>query len=194
MNKKIFIVFLIILISISCALLIYNLCIKKDNELVISYLKVEEEWKKINISNCKFYDDCNIKVDLDGDENEEIVDIKSTGEFIVINGKEYVVNKRSDEDYNINQYHIIDLNNDTIMEIIHRTYSNMISPITSYYTIYNFYNNELYKVSEMSLVGNIPNEIYVKNNTFKFKYWPYESPDNYREEIVKELQLNYLKK
>ena len=92
-------------------------------------------------------------------------------------------------DYNINQYHIIDINKDNIMEIIHRTYSNMISPITSYYTIYNYYNGEMYQIGEMSFKGNIPNEIYIKNSKLKFEYWPYEYPENYREKIILDLQI-----
>ena len=167
-----------------------------------------EEWKKINLKNCKYYEDCNLKIDLDGDTQEENVEIKSSGKYIIINGKEYIVNKRANDENednkddnlihvldnhcNVNQYYIIDMNNDNIMEIIHRTYSNMISPITSYYTIYNLYNYELVQIGEMSFMGNIPNNVYVKDNTIKFKYWPYESPDDYREEIVLDLQLNYL--
>lgn len=196
MNKKVFIGILIILIIIFCASFIYKFYTKnlvdKDNGLIISYLKAEEEWKKINLENCKFYSDCNIKIDLNGDKQEETIDIKSSGKFIIINGKEYNVNKRVDKNCNINQYYICDLNNDNIMEIIHRTFSNIISPITSYYTIYNFYNNELYEIGEKSFIGNIPDEIHVKNNTIKFEYWPYESPQNYTEEIVIDLQLNYL--
>ena len=75
------------------------------------------------------------------------------------------------------------------MEIIHRTYSHLISPITSYYTIYNYHNDEMYQIGEMSFIGNIPNEIYVKNNRLKFEYWPYESPKNYKEEIRLDLQI-----
>lgn len=75
------------------------------------------------------------------------------------------------------------------MEIIHRTYSNMLSPITSYYTIYNYYNNKIHMIGEISFMGNIPNEIYVKNNKLKFQYWPYETPENYTEEIILDLQF-----
>lgn len=170
-----------------------NSLVEKENELIISYLKVKDEWRKINIENCQYYDNCIIKMDLNGDEQEEKIDIKSSGKYLIINGEEYVVNKKDiNNDYNINQYHICDLNGDNIMEIVHRTFSNRISPITSYYTIYNFYNNALHKVSEMSFVGNIPNEIYVKDNTFKFEYWPYESAQDYKKELVLNLDLNYL--
>jgi len=180
--------------------------------IIIIYFSINRfsGWEKINIGNSEYYNDCNITIDLDGDEQKENIDIKSSGKHIIINGKEYVVNKRASNEKednkntnstlipvisnacNVNQYHIIDLNNDNIMEIIHRTYSNMISPITSYYTIYNFYNNDLYKVGELSFRGNIPSEIYVKNNTLKFEYWPYESPENFKEKIVLNLKLNYL--
>lgn len=92
-------------------------------------------------------------------------------------------------DFNVNQYHIVDLNGDGVLEIIHRTFSNMISPITSKYTIYNFTNNNLKEIGSISIIGNIPNEIYVKKNTIKFEYWPYESPRDYTEEIVYELNV-----
>lgn len=165
-------------------------------------------WKKINIGNSEFYDNCILNIDLDGNKQYEEIEIKSSGKYIKINGKKYVVNKYVENeidkndasilfssfnnDYNVNQYHILDLNQDNIMEIIHRTYSNMISPSCSYYTIYNFYNNELYQVGSMGFIGNMPNEIYVKNNTLKFEYWPYETSKNSRVEIVENLQLNYL--
>lgn len=150
-------------------------------------------WEKINIGNSEYYNDCNTTIDLDGDAQKENIDIKLSEKHIIINGKEYVVNKKAiNNDYNNNQYHICDLNGDNIMEIIHRTFSLMSSPITSYYTIYNFYNNDLYKVGELSFMGNIPNEIYVKDNTLKFEYWPYESPKNVKKEIVLNLDLNYL--
>lgn len=166
---------------------------EQDSNLMIYYLKKEEEWKKISLKDCAFYDDENLKIDLDGDEQDENINIKSTGKFIVINDKEYVVNKKvTNRDYTTNQYHICDLNNDNIMEIIHRTFSYITSPITSYYTIYNYYNNKLYEVGKMSFVGNIPNDIYVRDNTIKFEYWPYESPPDYSEEIKIDLQLNYL--
>lgn len=89
--------------------------------------------------------------------------------------------------YNVNQYHIVDLNSDGILEIIHRTFSDMISQITSKYTIYNYTNNKLKEIGNISIIGNIPNEIYVKENKIKFEYWPYESPRDYTEEVIYEL-------
>lgn len=169
-----------------------NFLIEKDNGLEIKYLKVEEEWKKINLENYNFYDDCITKIDLDGNEQEESIEIKTSGKFIIINGKEYTVNQKNIKEYKDNYYTICDLNNDNIMEIIHRTFSNMISPITNYYTIYNFYNNKLQKIAEMSFMGNMPDEIYVQDNTIKFEYWPFESVKDNREEVILDLQLNYL--
>ena len=110
----------------------------------------------------------------------------------------YVVNKYINEnnktlsgnyDYDVNQYFFVDLNDDGLLEIIHRTFSDMISPITSKYTIYNFKDNNLIEIGNLSIIGNIPNEIYVKGNTIKFEYWPYESPRNYTEEVVCELDV-----
>ncbi|MBR3696952.1 MAG: hypothetical protein IKM97_01575 [Clostridia bacterium] len=89
----------------------------------------------------------------------------------------------------MNQYFFVDLNDDGLLEIIHRTFSDMISPITSKYTIYNFKDNNLIEIGNLSIIGNIPNEIYVKGNTIKFEYWPYESPRNYTEEVVCELDV-----
>ena len=92
-------------------------------------------------------------------------------------------------DYDRNQYHIVDLNGDGILEIIHRTFSKSISPITSKYTIYNFVNNNLKEIGTISIIGNIPNEIYVKGNIIKFEYWPYESPKDYTKEVVYKLNI-----
>ena len=160
-------------------------------------------WEKIDIGNYEYNETTILELDLDGDSNKEKVNIKSSGKYIYINDKEYVINKYLDEnkedifmfnglemnDYNINQYYIVDLNKDGILEIIHRTYSNMISPTTSKYTIYNYINNNLNEIGNISIIGNMPDEIYVKGNKIKFEYWPYESPKGDTKEVICELNV-----
>ena len=157
---------------------------------------INNDWKKINIENYRYYESATIELDLDGDNIKENVGINESGKYISINDIDYIVNKYLNEnditvfnDYNVNQYHIVDLNSDGILEIIHRTFSYMISPITSKYTIYNYTNNKLKEIGNISIVGNIPNEIYVKKNKIKFEYWPYESPRDYIEEVIYELDV-----
>ena len=157
---------------------------------------INNEWEKINIENYKYDETTTVQLDLDGDNIEEKIGIKETGKYISINDIDYVVNKYLNDDnttevkdYNVNQYYIVDLNSDGILEIIHRTFSNMISPITSKYTIYDYTNDKLQEIGSLSIVGNIPNEIYVKENKIKFKYWPYESPKDNFEEVICELDI-----
>ena len=157
---------------------------------------INNEWKKINIENYRYNETTTVQLDLDGDNIEEKIGIKETGKYIFINDIDYVVNKYLNDDnttevkdYNVNQYYIVDLNSDGILEIIHRTFSNMISPITSKYTIYDYTNDKLQEIGSLSIVGNIPNEIYVKENKIKFKYWPYESPKDNFEEVICELDI-----
>lgn len=157
---------------------------------------INNEWKKINIENYRYNETTTVELDLDGDNIEEKIGIKETGKYISINDIDYVVNKYLNDDnitevkdYNVNQYYIVDLNSDGILEIIHRTFSNMISPITSKYTIYDYTNDKLQEIGSLSIVGNIPNEIYVKENKIKFKYWPYESPKDNFEEVICELDI-----
>lgn len=157
---------------------------------------INNEWKKISIENYSYCESATIELDLDGDNIKEKVGIKKAGKYISINDIDYIVNKHLNEndttvsnDYNVNQYYIVDLNSDGILEIIHRTFSNMISPITSEYTIYNFKDNNLIEIGNISIKGKIPNEIYVKENTIKFEYWPYESQRDYTEEVVYELDV-----
>lgn len=157
---------------------------------------INNEWKKINIENYGYYESTTMELDLDGDNIKEKVGINESGKYISINDKNYIVNKYLNENditsfnnYNVNQYHIVDLNSDGVLEIIHRTFSDMISPITSKYTIYNYTNNKLKEIGNISIIGNIPNEIYVKKNKIKFEYWPYESPRDYTEEVIYELDV-----
>ncbi len=181
-NKKILIIIsILIIIAIIIILLIYN---------------NKGDWKKINIANYEYNESTTVELDLDGDNIKEKVDIIETGKYISINNTDYIVNKYLNDDdttglkdYNVNQYHIVDLNNDGILEIIHRTFSNMISPTTSKYTIYNYANNNLKEIGNISIIGNLPNEIYVKENEIKFEYWPYESPEDYTEEVICELDI-----
>lgn len=153
-------------------------------------------WKKINIENYEYNESTTVELDLDGDNIKEKVGINETGKYISINDKDYIVNKYLNDDdttglkdYNVNQYYIVDLNGDGILEIIHRTYSDMISPSTSKYTIYNYTNNKLKEIGNISIIGCIPNEIYVKKNKIKFEYWPYESPEDYTEEVIYKLDI-----
>ena len=157
---------------------------------------INNDWKKINIENYKYNESTTVELDLDGDNIKEKVNINETGKYISINDADYIVNKYLNDDditgfkdYNVNQYYIVDLNSDGILEIIHRTFSNMISPITSKYTIYDYTNDKLQEIGSLSIVGNIPNEIYVKENKIKFKYWPYESPKDNFEEVICELDI-----
>lgn len=157
---------------------------------------INNEWKKINIENYRYYESETVELDLDGDNIKEKVGINELGKYISINDIDYIVNKYLNEndttvsnDYNVNQYHIVDLNSDGILEIIHRTFSDKISPITSKYTIYNYTNNNLKEIGNISIIGNIPNEIYVKENKIKFEYWPYESPIDYTKEVIYELDV-----
>ena len=164
----------------------------KDNENGF----INNDWKKINIENYKYNESTTVELDLDGDNIKEKVGINETGKYISINDTDYIVNKYLNDDdttgfndYNVNQYYIVDLNSDGILEIIHRTFSNMISPITSEYTIYNYINNKLKEIGNLSIMGNIPNEIYVKENRIKFEYWPYESPQDNTKEVIYELDI-----
>lgn len=152
-------------------------------------------WEKINIEKYSYYESTIIELDLDGNNIKENVGINKLGKYISINNIDYVVNKYLNEDdstafkdYNVNQYYIVDLNGDGILEIIHRTFSEMISPSSSKYTIYNYIDNNLKEIGNISIIGNIPNEIYVKNNKIKFKYRPYESPQNTTKEVILELE------
>ena len=69
--------------------------------IIIIYFSINRfcGWKKINIGNSEYYNDCNINIDLDGDSQKENIDIKSSGKHIIINGKKYVVNKRASNEY-----------------------------------------------------------------------------------------------
>lgn len=157
--------------------------------------KGSDGWKKVYLGD-DYYKTAVVELDLDGDGKKEKVDINESGKCISIDGVDYVANKYLDEnsgtflgmrrEYDVNQYHIVDLNGDGVLEIIHRTFSNMISPITSKYTIYNFVGDNLKEVGDVSFVGNMPSEVYVKGNKVKFEYWPYESPEDYTEEVVLE--------
>ena len=154
---------------------------------------INNEWEKINIENYKYDETTTVQLDLDGDNIEEKIGIKETGKYISINDIDYVVNKYLNDDnttevkdYNVNQYYIVDLNSDGILEIIHRTFSNMISPITSKYTIYDYTNDKLQEIGSLSIVGNIPNEIYVKENKINLNI----GHMNLQKIILKKLYVN----
>lgn len=157
------------------------------------------EWKKVNLGEL-YTETCSINLDLDGDNLKEEIELKESGKYIFINSTEYIVNKyvkdKSNDnssmfynDYNENQYYIVDLNSDGILEIIHRTYQKGISPSTNKYTIYNFKNNDLKEIGSISIIGTIPDELYVKENTIKFEYWPSESPEDTIKEVICKLNI-----
>ena len=178
---------ILIIISIVIILVVLIIC---------RYIFLNSGWKKINIENYEYNESTTVELDLDGDNIKEKVGINETGKYISINDKDYIVNKYLNDDdttglkdYNVNQYYIVDLNGDGILEIIHRTYSDMISPITSKYTIYNYTNNKLKEIGNISIIGSIPNEIYVKKNKIKFEYGPYESPEDFTEEVIYKLDI-----
>ena len=160
--------------------------------------KGADDWRKVSLGD-GYYETTVVELDLDGDGKKEKVGINGSGKYITVDGVKYVANKYLDEnsgaflgmsrEYDVNQYHIVDLNDDGVMEIIHRTFSDMISPITSKYTIYNFVDGDLKEVGDVSFVGNMPDGVYVKGNTVKFEYWPYETPPDYVEEVILELDV-----
>ena len=176
-TKKIFVTSIIILIT-----------------AIIVFLILEENnvgWKKINMIDCYYTGSMNFKLDLDGDNKKENITTEDFGKYLHINENKYKVNKNSTnidntsflgKDYP-NKYYIVDLNNDGVKEIIHDTYTNTISPITHKYTIYNYKNNKIKEIAKLSISGNIPSEVYVKNNTVKFKYHPYETEKGYTKTI-----------
>ncbi len=142
-----------------------------------------------------------IYLDLDGDNIDEKINFN--GKYIEINEKNYVINKYFKENSNTNNVddeitlekeytnnfqYILDLNNDGYLEIIHRTYTDSVSPITNIYTIYNYKNNNLIEIGKISIFGSIPNDLKVFKNTLKFKYWLYESPRDLKKTYT--LKLN----
>ncbi len=178
MKKFIVVVVLIIIFAILSSLLLS----KRSKAIDIS-----GDWKKIDISNSGYFEEQTVEIDLNGDKKDEKVEIKKSGKFLFINNKNYVINKyyatEGIKNYDDNSYYLVDLNGDGIIEIFHRTFSNMISPISNVYTIYNFVNGELIEVGEFSIFGTMPDEVYVLGNNVKFYYHPYESPEDYFEEV-----------
>ena len=186
----------IFLVSISVLLIILLL-------FIIYYMYYVSNTETFNIYDHE-YSKGIIYLDLDVDNNNE--EINFNGKYIEINGENYIINKYAKEnsntsnannvtnignslnDYTSNFQYILDLNNDGYLEIIHRTYSDSVSPITNIYTIYNYKNNNLIEIGKISIMGNIPNDLQVFKNTLKFKYWPYESPRDFTETYT--LKLN----
>lgn len=161
-----------------------------------SYCLYENEWKEVDIGD-EYSKSCTISLDLDGDGIKETINLNESGKYISINENDYIINKyykddnttSSFRDYSKNYYYFVDLNSDGILEIIHRTTQQMISPNTNKYTIYNLKNNDLKEIGNISIIGNMPSNLYVNGNTIKFEYWPYESPKNTKEEYVFELDV-----
>lgn len=197
-----FVSIMILIVLLSVGIMVLQRFLNKDSKTDDDENDDNENWKKISIGE-GYYETTNIELDLNGDNIKEKINVIESGKYITINGKDYVANKYYNEnnednknnkfkfnEYNVNQYHFVDLNGDGLIEIIHRTFSNAISPITSKYTIYNYKDNHLNEIGSISIIGNIPEEIHVKGNTIKFEYWPYESPRDYTEEVTLKLKID----
>lgn len=191
---------LILMISVVIILVAFITCgyffLNKKKTIDNKSEDINNGWKEINIEKYSYNQSATIELDLDGDNQKEKVGINVSGKYISINNIDYVVNKYLNENnstdfknYDVNTYHIVDLNNDGVLEIIHRTFSTMISPISNHYTIYNYTNNNLKEIGNITVMGNIPNEIYIKKNKIKFEYWPYESPSGYTKKVTCELDV-----
>lgn len=146
------------------------------------------------------YSQGSISLDLDGDAKKETILLN--GSSLEIDGKSYSANPFVKEneapsygDYaEHNTYYLLDLNGDGYVEIIHKTYSSFISPITNSYTFYQYKNQALVKVGECSIIGNIPKELHVRGNTLTFSYWPYEAPETLTQTCTVELDVQNRKK
>ena len=158
----------------------------------VDYKEPKDDWKIVSLGE-NYNSDETIELDLDGDSVKEKIEIKKQGKNIVINGEEIVINKYYKDNNNAqcetNSFNFVDLNDDGILEIIHRTCDNRISPERNYYTIFNYKKGNLKDICNISITGTIPKEIYVKNNTIKFEYWPFESPKDNKEEVKCKLEI-----
>lgn len=158
--------------------------------LFLSNYRIKNDWKKVNIKNNCYYETTVLKIDLDGDNLKEEINLKMSENYISINDIDYSLNNYSEnQNFTANQYCIVDLNEDGLLDIIYKTSSMMILPATNKYTIYNFNNNNLKEIGNISIIGNMPDEIYVKGNIIKFDYWPSGSPRDYTEKIEYELKV-----
>lgn len=162
-------------------------------------------WRKVMLDSEKYdYGEngrITLSLDLDGDGKEEKNELILEGKDIYIDDTAYVTNKhygkgysfetphRTLTDYGENYYRFADLNGDGIMEIIHRTFEQTQSPGSNLYTVYNFKDGELREVGDVSIIGSMPRQVYVKGNKVKFKYSPFESPEYIREVEVFELNV-----
>lgn len=168
-------------------IILIMLLILAFSSLLMLYVNLSG-WHTVNIYNHE-YSEGIIYLDLDNDKSEDKIDLKSTGRLIAINDKDYTVNEYYDEKnnhttyfgdtyrcYYDNSYNILDLNNDGYLEIIHATSNHdCASPSSVEYTLFNYKDDSLYKIGNISIIGSIPETSYVKGNTLKFKYIPSES-------------------
>ena len=154
---------------------------------LVVFIDLMFNWKEINFRDM-FVTANEIEMDLDGDGVSENIQLYTTGRYITINGINYVVSKYANdnnnpyEDYK-NSYLLMDINQDGVTEIILETSNDMLSPISRHYIIYNFNKDSLKEVGNFSVIGDTPEKIYVKGSWIKFKYYPYEAKDGYREKV-----------
>ena len=152
------------------------------------YLFIQQiGWKQVNLGQ-NYVESEKIKMDLNGDGLEETIDFKNNSQFITINNNEYVINKYFGEGMTNSSLQFADLNEDKVLEIVHRTSSHAVSPAQNYYTIYNFTGSDLKEIGGISISGN-PSAVFAKYNSIKFVYWPFESPEDNTEEVTFELKL-----
>ena len=195
MKNKIIISFLIILgvmILIICIFVFTNKDAKKNNSVVgnkeeeksnvVNDKEPELEYREIEIKKeNEFYETTEVNLDLNNDGIDEKIKITKAIPVIEINNKKYFDDADDEHTY---QYIIIDLDFDGKLEIIQRGIYKGASPASSIYTIYSYNGNNIKKRGSFRIIGNIPNIIYSNGKTIKFEYWPYETLENNREEVV----------
>ena len=185
---------IIVILMIGMIVSVFKIDNKENNRRIVNEPEDIDtksvSWNKYNIRNSYYTENETIKLDLDGDEIEEDIRIEIYGKYLYINEKEYEINNNKKSylgnGYK-NKYYIVDLNGDGVKEIIHDVFIDEVSPGSHQYTIYNYKKNNMKTIGELTISGNMPNEIYVKNNTIKFEYIPCET--EFEKEAYIELNL-----
>ena len=161
---------------------------------LVIFIDLMFNWKEINFRDM-FVKANEIEMDLDGDGINENIQLYTTGRYITINDINYVVNKYANdnnnnpyEDYK-NSYLLMDINQDGVTEIVLETWTDMLSPISRNYIIYNFNKDDLKEVGNFSVTGDAPEKIYVKGKWIKFKYSPYETIDDKMKTVMCRLDI-----